>query len=68
MTMSCILAIFGRYIIGSTALTVDGCASILLGKLPSMPSYVVRCSLLNVNFDWALDIGSDLRFLHQNSL
>ena len=40
---------FCTYKIVSTGLTVDGCASILLGKLPSMPSYVLRCSLPNVH-------------------
>ena len=52
----------GIYKIVSTALTVNGWASVSLAKLPSRSSYTLRCILPNVNFQLVLNTGSELRF------
>ena len=57
---------FEEYIIDYICLTVDICASISLVGLCRMSSYILSCSLPKVNVDRVNDIGSNLRFGHED--
>ena len=56
---------FEEYIIDYICLTVDICASISLVEHRRMSRYILSCSLPKVNVDRVNDIGSNLRFEHE---
>ena len=57
---------FEEYIIDYICLTVDIWASISLVEHRRMSSYILSCSLPKVNVDRVNDIGSNLRFEHED--
>ena len=59
--------VFDVYTIDYICLMRDGCASISLGDFHRISSYILCYSLPIVIFDRVFVIGSNSRFLHENS-